>query len=119
MAPKRPASADPCEKPAKRQRKDTSGATTDAAEPPAAAAAAPVAPEKVRSKTNKELGELPRDLVLKTWQRLVDGYTDDRSKSGYPAALRQSNGCLLAQKGANRQVSDRLLSFELASTIRS
>ncbi|MEJ9158780.1 hypothetical protein P4K11_32865, partial [Bacillus cereus] len=51
-----------------------------------------------------ELRTISKNTALQTWKRLVDGYTD-KSNSGYEPAVREENGCLLAQKAPNRDVS--------------
>ena len=51
----------------------------------------------------KEFLGLTRGDAVKMVNRLIVGYTDDRSKSGYPAAVRDSvRGCLVGQKAPNR-----------------
>jgi hypothetical protein len=50
-----------------------------------------------------ELKLVSRETAQATLQRLKDGYID-KSGSGYPAALRNNAGCILAQKTTQRVV---------------
>ena len=52
----------------------------------------------------RELRSVSPSAARDTLERLVHGYTD-KSGAGYPAALTNASGCVLAQKGANRKVS--------------
>ncbi|KAM3425882.1 hypothetical protein MY4824_010140, partial [Beauveria thailandica] len=62
------------------------------------------APADTSSKTLAELRVISKNTALQTWKRLVNGYTD-KSNSGYEPAVREENGCLLAQKAPNRDVN--------------
>ncbi|KAI3392399.1 hypothetical protein diail_5750 [Diaporthe ilicicola] len=50
----------------------------------------------------RELRSVTPSAARDTLERLVNGYTD-KSGAGYPAALTNAKGCVLAQKGANRK----------------
>jgi hypothetical protein len=81
--------------------------TSSKSSAPGAAPAAPALPPTTTrpvSRTLKELHEVTWQTARRTVQRLVDGY-QDRSGSGYGAAVSNSKGCLLVQKAPNRQVS--------------
>jgi hypothetical protein len=54
------------------------------------------------SKTLGELANVTREQARITWDRLCDGYTD-KSHAGYGPAKRNLAGCILVQKGCNRQ----------------
>lgn len=56
------------------------------------------------SATLTALAAISPTTARKTLQRLIDGYTDPRSGSGYAAAKGNGAGCILAQKQANRTV---------------
>lgn len=64
---------------------------------------APQPASKLDSPTIIELRRVTQDNAAATIQRLIDGYSD-KSGANYSAAVANSRGCLLAQKGANRKV---------------
>lgn len=75
-----------------------------AASASAAACASASASALAVSRTLNELRGVDPKVAADTLDRLASGYTD-KSGSGYPAALKNASGCLLAQKGVNRKVS--------------
>lgn len=88
----------------KRQRDDDDDLDSDDDDVPATA---PI-PAPVASSTLTELARVSQPVALQTWRRLRWGYTDARSGSGYPAAVANRAGCLLAQKATQRAVRDSI-----------
>jgi hypothetical protein len=79
-------------------------ATTPAPVPDVVATTPAPAPDVETPQDNKTLAELKmisRQDALLAWERLRDGYRD-KSGSGYAAATREENGCIIANKQANR-----------------
>lgn len=73
--------------------------------PVATAPPPPVPPAPAPSRTSMEMSEVTPAIARRTLQRLLDGYIDPMSKSGYPGAIRNEAGCILVQKAPNRAVS--------------
>lgn len=69
-------------------------------------------PPAKKSRTALELADIDQAQARTTLARLRHGYRDKSSGSGYPAALSNEAGCILAQKAPNREVSLRIETFQ-------
>jgi hypothetical protein len=79
----------------KRRRAEDADDNADAAEQP---------PPRKRSATAEELAGITKEQALAALARLTASYRD-KSGAGYPAAVSNEAGCILAQKMPNRAVS--------------